>query len=203
MKIIDISVPIHEKMAIYPGDPTVKFKPWPGKDWALTELTLGTHTGTHVDAPHHVFKHGKGIDELPLSKFFGPCRVLDMTHVKRAIELSDLVKVKIKKGERILVKTRNSLKSQEVFRPDYVYLSGDATNYLAKKPIALFGIDAFSVKQRGSGDLRPHTILLQKEIVILERINLRHVTPGKYFLSALPLKLKGRDGSPVRAILMR
>ncbi|MDO8505020.1 MAG: cyclase family protein [bacterium] len=203
MKIIDISVPLHPKMATYPGDPKVTFKPWPGKDWALTELTLGTHTGTHVDAPRHVFKNGTRIDELPLEKFIGPCRVLDMTHVKRAIELKDLKAARIKKGERILVKTRNSLRSQEVFRPDYVYLSGDATEYLAKLPITLFGIDAFSVKERGSGDLRPHTVLLKKDIVILERINLKNVTPGKYTLVALPLKLKGLDGSPVRAVLLK
>lgn len=190
-------------MAIYPGDPQVKFKPWPGEKWGLTELTLGTHTGTHADAPRHVFKNGKRIDELPLEKFVGPCRVLDMTHVKGAIELSDLKAERIKKGERILVKTRNSLRSQEVFRPDYVYLSGDATEYLAKLPIALFGIDAFSVKQRGSDDLRPHTVLLKKNIVILERINLKNVAPGNYMLLALPLKLKGLDGSPVRAVLIK
>jgi len=189
-------------MATYPGDPQVKFRPWAGKKWGLTEITMGTHTGTHVDAPRHVFKSGTRIDELTLSKFIGPCRVLDMTHVKQAIELRDLKAAQIKKGERILVKTRNSLRSQNVFRPDYVYLSGDATEYLAKLPIALFGIDAFSVKQRGSDDLRPHTVLLKKEIVILERINLRSVKAGTYFLAALPLKLKGLDGSPVRAVLM-
>lgn len=203
MRVIDISVPIHPKMATYPGDPQVKFKSWPGKKWGLTELTLGTHTGTHVDAPAHVFKNGKGIDALSLAKFIGPCRVLDMTHVKHAIELKDLKAVRIKKGERILVKTRNSLRSQEVFLPDYVYLSGDATEYLAKLPIALFGIDAFSVKQRGSDDFRPHTALLKKDIPILERINLRHVKAGNYFLAALPLNLKDRDGSPVRAVLWR
>ena len=202
MKIIDISVPLHPGMAIYPGDPKVVFRPWPGKEWSLTEITLGTHTGTHADAPRHVFQNGKRIDELPLKKFIGPCRVLDMTHVSRAIELYDLKAAHIKKGERILVKTRNSLRSQEIFRPDYVYLSGDATAYLAKLPIALFGIDAFSVKQRGSGDLRPHTVLLKKNIVILERINLKDVVPGKYTLLALPLKLKGLDGSPVRAVLL-
>lgn len=203
MRIIDISVPLYPGMATYPGDPAVKFRPWPGKDWALTEVTLGTHTGTHVDAPRHVFKNGTRIDELALSKFIGPCRVLDMTHVTRAIELHDLKAAKIRKGERILVRTKNSLRSQDVFRPDYVYLSGDAVGYLATLPITLFGIDAFSVKQRGSDDLRPHTVLLKKNIVILERINLRAVKPGVYFLAALPLKLRGLDGSPVRAVLIR
>lgn len=203
MKMIDISVPIHPAMATYPGDPIVKFKPWPGKDWALTEVTLGTHTGTHADAPRHVFKNGKRIDGLPLEKFIGPCRVLDMKHVKQAIELRDLTAAKIKKDERILVKTRNSLRSDANFYPDYIYISGDAVEYLAKVGIVLFGIDAFSVKQRGSDDLRPHTVLLKKEIVILERINLKHVKPGKYFLVALPLKFMGLDGSPVRAVLWK
>ena len=204
MKIIDISVPFYPGMASYPGDPMVKFRPWPGKDWRLTEVTMGTHTGTHVDAPRHVFQNGKGITELPLEKFIGPCRVLDMTKCPRAIELKDVKAARIKKGERILVRTRNSLRGDaEIFRPDYVYLSGDATEYLAKLPITLFGIDAFSVKQRGGDDLRPHTVLLKKNIVILERINLKQVVPGRYTLLALPLPLKHLDGSPVRAILLR
>lgn len=202
MRIIDISVPIHPKMATYPGDPKVYFKPWKDKDWALTEVTLGTHSGTHADAPRHVFKNGKRIDELPLSKFVGTCRVLDMTQVKRAITVQDLRKERVRRGERIIVKTRNSLRRQDRFFPDYVYLSGDATEYLAKLPIALFGIDAFSVKERGSGDLRPHTVLLGKNIPILERLYLRHVKPGRYTLVAAPLKLKGLDGAPVRAVLI-
>lgn len=202
MRVIDISVPIHPAMATYPGDPPVKFRPWPGKDWALTEITFGTHTGTHADAPRHVFKNGTRIDELPLSKFVGPCRVLDMTHVKHAIELHDLKAARIKRRERILVRTKNSLRAQNAFRPDYVYLSGDAVGYLAEMPIALFGIDAFSVKQRGSDDLRPHTELLRRDIVILERVNLRRVKPGTYTLVALPLKLRGLDGSPTRAVLL-
>ena len=203
MKIIDISVSTHPGMAIYPGDPKVRFRSWPGKKWGLTEITMGTHTGTHVDAPRHVFREGKGIDKIPLAKFIGPCRVIDMTHVEHAIELRDIRAASIKRGERILVKTRNSLQSQEIFRPDYVYLSGDATEYLAKLPIALFGIDAFSVKQRGSDDFRPHTVFLKRDIPILERINLKAVKPGNYFLAALPLNLKDRDGSPVRAVLWK
>ena len=204
MKIIDISVLLAPAMAIYPGDPEVKFRPWPGKDWGLTEITMGTHTGTHMDAPSHAIKNGKGITDLALDKFIGPCRVLDMTKVKHAIKLRDLKAAKIKNGERILVRTRNSLRGDvEVFRPDYVYLSGDATEYLAKLPITLFGIDAFSIKQRGSDDLRPHTVLLHKNIAILERINLTHVRPGGYTLVALPLPLKGLDGSPVRAVLLK
>ena len=202
MRIIDISVPIYPKMATYPGDPQVKFRPWPGKDWALTEVTLGTHTGTHADAPRHVFKNGRRIDELPLSKFIGPCRVLDMTHVKRAIEPQDFKKARLRRDERVIVKTRNSTRRQDRFYPDYVYLSGSATEYLAKLPIALFGIDAFSVKERGSGDLRPHTVLLSRNIPILERLYLRRVRPGRYTLIAAPLKLKGLDGAPVRAVLI-
>lgn len=202
MRIIDISVPIFPQMATYPGDPKVRFKPWKEKDWALTEVVLGTHTGTHADAPRHVFKNGKRVDELPLAKFVGPCRVLDMTRVKRAIAVQDFKKARVRRGERIIVKTRNSLRRPDRFFPDYVYLSGDATEYLAKLPITLFGIDAFSVKERGSGDLRPHTILLGKNIPILERLYLRQVKPGRYILAAAPLKLKGLDGAPVRAVLI-
>ena len=203
MKIIDISIPIHPKMLLYPGDPKVEFKSLPGKTSYLTKMTLATHMGTHLDAPRHVFKSGQTVDKIDLDKVVGSCRVLDMTHVKSSITVTDLKKTKVKKGERILVKTKNSQRGLKKFYGDYVYLDGDAADYLAKKKIRMFGIDYLSVKKKGGKDLRAHNSLLKAGIIIVETINLRNVKPGKYFFVGMPLKLKGLDGSPVRAVLIK
>ena len=82
-------------------------------------------------------------------------------------------------------------------------MASEAAAFLAKKRIALFGIDALSVKERGSLDNRPHTALLSRGIPIVEGLDLHRVSPGRYFLTVLPLKLSGLDGAPARAVLLR
>ena len=174
-KIIDISLPIHEGMIMYPGNPQVKITKKHGTTTVHSEITLGSHTGTHIDAPSHVFEKGNTLDQIALSKFIGNARVLDCSRVKEAITIQDLKKHGIKRGERILVKTSNSRRGFEKFYDDYIYLDGDAADYLAEKGIALFGIDSLSVKKRGGPDLRPHTSLLKKNIPIVEGLNLKNV----------------------------
>ena len=202
MRVIDISLSLHKNTIIYPGNPEVNIKTIKRKTSTHSEIAIGTHTGTHVDAPKHVFENGAGVDKADLNKVVGKCRILDMTHIKEAIGVDDLKKEKVKKGERILVKTRNSQRGFEKFYDDYVYLGGEAAEFLAQKKISLFGIDYLSVKKRGGQDNRPHMELLKNGIVIFEGLDLSKVKPGKYFFVGLPLKFKGLDGSPARAILL-
>lgn len=207
-KIIDISLPLYNGMITYPGNPELKLRPprrgqkFLASTSFLTEINIGSHTGTHVDAPSHVFPKGKPIEVFKLAQLIGECRVIGMTHVKKAIMVSDLQKEKIKNGERILVKTNNSIRGFKNFYHDYIYLDGDAAEFLAKKNIGLFGIDYLSVKQKGSADTRPHTALLKKNIPIFEGLDLSKVKPGKYFFIGLPLRFTGIDGAPARAILV-
>ncbi len=203
MKIIDISILIHERMVIYPNNPRVEFESVRTKHSWLTKITMGSHTGTHVDAPRHVFERGRGVDEIPLERFVGPCRVLDMIHVKKEIGRNDMEKAHIKKGERILVKTKNSTRGYKKFYPNYIYLGSEAAQFLAARKIALFGMDYLSVKKRGSEDNRPHTELLRKGIPIVEGLDLSRVTPGRYTFIGPPLRFKGLDSSPIRAVLIR
>ena len=201
-KIIDISLPIDEKTVVYPGNPKVNIKTMYGKTSTYSEIKFGSHTATHIDAPKHVFKRGFGVDKIDLKKVIGECRVLDMTNVKEAVKVGDLKKVNIKKGERILVKTKNSQKGFKKFYNDYIYLDGAAAEFLAQKKILLFGIDYLSVKKRGGKDIRPHTELLKNGIVIFEGLDLSKVKPGKYFFIGLPLKFTDLDGAPARAVLL-
>jgi arylformamidase len=202
MKIIDISLTLNKNTIIYPGNPKVNIKEKKGKTSIDSEITIGSHTGTHIDAPKHVFPDGDGIDKIPLEKIIGECRVLDFADAEDSVKISDLERHDIKAEERILAKTKNSSRGFNEFYDDYVYLDGDAAEYLAQKRVTLFGIDYLSVKQRGSSDTRAHTELLKNDIVIIEGLDLSQVEAGKYFLIALPLKFTGLDGSPARAILV-
>ena len=201
-RLIDISIPLHEGMMTYPGNPEVTMEWVRTPNTFLTKLTTGTHAGTHVDAPRHVREDLTPVDEVELERFFGPCRVLDMTSCKEAVRVKDLESHEVQEGERILLKTSNSERGFKQFYDDYVYLDGDAADYLAEKKVALVGIDSLSIKKRGGDDQRPHESLLLIGIPIIEGLNLKDVEPGQYTFIGLPLRLKGRDGSPMRAVLI-
>lgn len=202
MTIYDISLPLSARTMVYPGNPRVSVKSLRSKTSYISEVTLGSHTGTHVDAPRHAFKTGRGVDRLPLDVLIGPCRVLDLTRVVSSIAVADLRPMRIRAGERILAKTQNSRRGFRKFYSDYIWLAPEAAKFLAEKKIALFGIDYLSVKQRGSPDNRSHTELLRRNIPIIEGIDLSRVKPGRYQLICLPLRLVGLDGAPARAVLL-
>lgn len=201
-KIIDISLPLDHSSVVYPGNPVVEIEEHKGATSVHSKLTLGTHTGTHIDAPRHVFNDGQGIDEMDLDAFYGDCKVLDMTHVIGSVTQADLMGREILKGDRIILKTSNSERGFDAFYDDYVYLDGDCAEYLADIKIALIAIDYFSIKQRGGSDNRPHTAFLEKNIPIIEAVNLKSVDEGSYTLSAFPLRIKNGDGSPARVVLI-
>lgn len=205
-KIIDISLPITDSMPVYPGTAETRIvavKSASGSS-TLSEITLTSHAGTHIDAPNHVQGGGdEGIDEIALDKFYGRCRVLDMTDCEASISIESLQNYDLQAGERILLKTHNSVRGFEQFYDDYVYLESGAAQHLAAIGVSLVGIDALSVKQRGAQDNTAHTALLSKGILIIEGLNLEEVEQGDYTLIALPLAFKGIDGSPTRAVLVK
>ncbi|MEI8337779.1 MAG: cyclase family protein [bacterium] len=203
--IIDISIALSPSTIVYPGDPAIKvevFKEWSETTSKLSEIAMGTHSGTHIDSPAHCLKDGKRIEDLPLDIFVGPARVLDFSNLLEKITKADLISKNVKNGERILAKTRNSKEGFATWRDNFAYLDGDAADYLADIGIKLFGIDYLSVKQKGSKDNRAHTSLLSKNIPILETIDLSKVLEGEYFLVCAPLKIAGVEGAPTRALLL-
>ncbi|MDA1334516.1 MAG: cyclase family protein [bacterium] len=201
--IIDISLSIHKSMITYPGysHPKIKHKWW--STTADSEITLSSHTGTHVTSPRHLYMGTRGVDSYPLKQLVGPCRVVNFSRVRKVITMDDLRSVRIKQGERILAKTSNSKRGFRRFYGDYVTIDGDAADFLAKKKISLFGIDALSVAKNDEADLRAYTSLLKKNIVIVEGLNLEGVSAGKYTLVVLPLSFRSLDGAPARAVLMK
>lgn len=208
MKIYDVTVPISETVPIYAGDPPVKLEVCKaiakGNPANVSQICLGVHTGTHVDAPNHFIDGKRRVDQLDLGKLIGNCRVIWIDERVDAIEphhLGDLANV-----ERVLFKSRNSAfwnEPEKGFRTDFTYISPDAARTLTNNGVKLVGIDYLSVEKFGSDDFATHITLLEKEIVILEGVDLREVPPGDYELICLPLKYIGGtgDGAPARTIL--
>jgi len=209
MKILDISIPIRTGMTVYPNNPAVVIeqvsKIADGASSDVSQITFGSHTGTHVDAPKHATLGAGDVASLPLSHFYGPAKVFDMSHLAPgdAVKVADLESKDIQAGDRILFKTSNSARGYDSFYSDFVYVSGDAAEFLANRGVVLVGIDYLSIKQKGSKDNRPHTALLDKNIAILEGINLRDVAEGSYTLAAFPLNIADADGAPARAVLVQ
>lgn len=205
-RIFDISLELSPATVTFPGDPPVQISHpcqiSKGDPCNLSLLSLGSHAGTHIDAPRHFFENGLSVDQLGLEHFAGPARVLEIPD-KQVVTPGDLKPFGIKQGEIILLKTKNShLIKQPVFCRDFAYLSPEAGRYLAEIGIRTLGFDYFSVEPSESETYEVHDALLGKGIVIMEGLVLTDVPPGHYTLAALPLKIKGADGSPVRAVLI-
>lgn len=203
-QIIDISLPLYQGTIVYPGNPSIEIEETTSLSGSvISKIVFGSHTGTHIDAPKHVVTGGESLDQISLETFVGDCRVIDCTKDEISVKRQTLENQNIQKGERILLKTNNSLRGFETFYNDYIFVSPEATAYLAEKEVSLVAIDYLSIKQRGSKDNSPHTNLLGKNIPIIEGIDLSKVEAGEYFLVLLPLKFMNIDGAPARAILLK
>lgn len=205
----DISVPLKQGIVYFPTDPL------PPKIYRLHDRNLGakvtmsvleiiSHTGTHIDAPLHFIADGSTISDMPLDATVGPARVIAIKD-KESIKAAELKKHNIKKGERILFKTRNSPAGYEAdkFSDDYCYLDDDGADYLVEKGVRLVGIDFITIGtiKRMENIAKTHEALLGAGIYILEDCALAHVPPGEYELLCLPLLIYGGDAGPCRAVL--
>ena len=207
-KCYDISVLLGSESIDYPGDTPYQRKMvqtlQDGDDCNLSELTMSAHAGTHLDAPLHFFSDGKTIDQYPVEKFILSAHVVPIVD-GASIEPRELESIHILPGEGILFKTENSITGRienGVFQKDFVYLSPEGADWCVRKKVGLVGIDYISVEQYGSRTSPVHRKILGNGILILEGINLTGVPVGKYTLYCLPLKIRGGEGAPVRAVLM-
>ena len=210
MKYYDVTVPISETVPIYKGDPPASVKNESsmanGDAANVTSLCFGAHTGTHVDAPNHFIEGTRRVEDLEIEKLIGACRVVEIADDVTAIGPDHVPN--ISGVQRLIFKTRNSAfwnTPEDGFRTDFTYITPEAARVLAVSGLSLIGIDYLSVEKFGSEDFATHKILLEKEIVLLEGVDLRDVEAGDYELICLPLKYLGStgDGAPARTILRK
>ena len=200
--IYDISPLVDETIAVWPGDTPFSAKDLlrieDGASVHLSTITLSCHTGAHADAPCHYLAGKESIDEAPLEPFLGPCRLVDVTPKDQAIRPEDLDGVELE--PRMLLRSGCGT-DRSVFPDPLTCLTVELIEYLAGSGVVLIGLDSPSVDRFDSKELPCHKALYEHRIANLENLALDSVPTGRYELIALPLRLKGRDASPVRAIL--
>jgi len=204
----DISVSISPDLVVWPGDPPVKIEMVNdmhlGHEANLSRLDISAHTGTHMDAPLHFVKDGLSLDKMHLDAGIGPARVIAIQDPV-SIKIDELRKHDLRKGERILFKTKNSENewTEKPFMYDFVHLETDAAEYLAKNEILLCGIDYLSVSGINKNETPVHRALLEAGIWIVEGLFLKGVEPGNYQMICLPVKIKDSDGAPARVLVRK
>jgi arylformamidase len=200
IKYIDVSLPLTDRLSAWPGDPAFLQEPVrsleAGDAYAVSRLTLGTHTGTHVDAPAHLLADGRGVDSLSLEILVGRARLVDVGGHAR-VERDHLEQLDLSDHLRLLLKTRVSGGAEAVG------LAPAAAAYLVQIGIKLVGIDGPSIDPEDSADLPAHRALLAAGVVIVEGLDFAEAEPGDYELICLPLRIPGADGAPARAVLRR
>ena len=201
-RIYDISRTVSARLAGWPDDTPYRYasvcRLTEGASVNLGTLTMSPHTGTHIDAPYHYDDQGKTVAQLPLEIYLGPAAVVHVEGKER-ITREDLPKRWLK-VPRLLLRT-GGWEDDTRFPERIPVLAPDVPAWLQAHGVILLGLDVPSVDLIESKDLPIHHALGNAGIAILEGVDLRAVPEGFYELIALPLRLEGVDGCPVRAIL--
>ena len=201
--LIDISQRVSATAAVFPGDTQFTLRKVAemshGASCDVGTITTTLHIGTHADAPSHYAPGAPSIADVPLDRYFGPCRVVE--RLGDAPVTAEQVRAwRLMAGMRYLLRSRTAV-DPAVFPDAFAHLEPDAAAALADARVALFGIDTPSVDHRDSKTLDAHKQLLRGGVAILENLDLSHVRPGPFELIAFPLRIDAADASPVRAVL--
>ena len=204
MKIYDITASICDDLPSYDNkkstvDDVLQIKNGDACNFSI--IKISSHTGTHADVPKHFIDNGSCNATTPLEHFFGRAKVIRLS-VNSHVRKEDLETHDIREGDIILLDTGQSkFMRQGEFKEDYIALAPCAAEYLVTMKIKTVGIDYLSVDPYNAPGFPAHKMLLGNGIAILEGLVLDSVPEGEYTLSALPLKIPGGNGSPVRAVL--
>lgn len=198
---IDISMPLHNGMAVWPGDTPFQYKldATYEKDGAnVGQVQMSLHAGTHIDAPYHYDLTGKAIDSLPLQLFIGPVYIVELLDVEQ-ITLADIERLTIPFGERLFFKTKTAW---DTFRFDekFTTIAPSVIRYLKGQGVKLIGIDSPSVDSLSS-KLETHMACRDEDMYIIENLRLEQLMQGEYDFIGLPLYIRGADASPIRAVV--
>jgi arylformamidase len=202
---IDISQVLNDKIPVWPGDTPFQYM----VSWGMEEsgsvnvgqVTMSTHTGTHIDAPYHFDNEGKKVIELDFNLYIGPALVVQLQQ-PTSIGLKELQDVPLQGVKRLLIKS-GAWQDKTVFPKSIPHIEPELAAYLAEQGVQLLGLDLPSVDPLDSKELSAHHELNRHGIHILEGLVLDKIEPGEYELAALPLPLEQADGSPVRAVIRK
>jgi arylformamidase len=207
-RLLDVSVLLAPGLAAYPGNPEFDMTPVKriasGDSSNNSRLVMGTHTGTHVDAPRHFFDDRPGADSLPLELLVGRARVIDLPH-RGGITEAHLAAAGLREDLRVLLRTPNSAlwNSSQGFYKDYTYVTEGGAKFLVDQGVKVVGVDYLSVEQFKKAGAPTHHVLLGSGVIVIEGLNLSEAEAGQYEMYCLPLRIAGADGAPARVVLKR
>jgi arylformamidase len=213
MQIFDVSRVLANELAPWPGDTQfhfeLKWKMAEGATVNVGAVEMGVHNGTHADAPFHFTEGAATIDQIPLETYLGDAVVVDLTQLletnpTRQITIADLEScaVALESAPRLLLKT-GVWNDSKNFPTSIPVIAADVPEWLRAQKVRLIGLDLPSVDPIDAKNLVNHHALAAARIAIVESLDLSEVEAGTYHFSALPLRIKGGDAGPVRAILWR
>ena len=198
------------KTPVYEGDAPMRFDflkdMRKGDNFTLSVYSMGAHSGTHIDAPMHFIANGAPVDQIALDPLIGAARVIDIPDSVQAIDAAQLNRHEWRGAKRVLFRTRSTLRGwmdSSHFHRDFAYIAPDAAQLLADAGVVLVGVDYISAEQFGAPAPRTHRILLGRGIPIVEGLDLRPIQAGDYDVIVLPLKVRGHEGAPARAIVRK
>ncbi len=201
-RIVDITRPLHDGIPVWPGDPPVSLRPSASLP-AVSQLSLSSHAGTHVDPPAHFVVGGRTVDTLPLETLLGPAWVAHLpgyAPITGAMLAAAAIPSAV---TRLLLRTANSDRVAAGFDPAFVGLAPDAAAWLLERQVRLVGIDGPSIEPFDATGEPVHHLLLGAGVIIVEGLALAGVAPGPWELICLPLRIAAGDGAPARALLVR
>jgi arylformamidase len=207
-RLVDVSVLLAPGLPTYPGNPAFELTPVKriaaGDSSNNSRLVMGTHTGTHVDAPLHFFDGRPGADALALELLIGRARVIDLPH-RGGITEKHLASAGLREDLRVLLRTPNSAlwNSSEGFHSDYTYITEGGAKFLVDQGVKVVGVDYLSVEQFKKAGAPAHRALLGGGVIVIEGLNLSDVDAGQYEMYCLPLRVANGDGAPARVVLKR
>jgi arylformamidase len=208
---IDVSAALDPASTpVYEGDAPMQFDFLKdmrrGDAVTLSKLSLGAHSGTHIDAPMHFIRDGSAVDRVALTRLIGSARVIDVPDSVQTIDAGELNRHAWRGSERVIFRTRSSVRKwmrSATFHRDFAFIAPDAARLLADAGVRLVGIDYLSSEQFGAPSPVTHRILLGEGIPIVEGLDLTEVIAGDYDLIVLPIKIRGHEGAPARAVMRR
>ena len=185
-----------------PREPQLSAQGWVDVTATLDPARTPVYEG---DAPMHFIANGAPIDQVPLTALVGSARIIEIPDSVQAIDAAELNRHEWKGARRVLFRTRSTSRGwmDSAFHKDFAYIAPDAAQLLADGGVVLIGVDYISAEQFGAPAPRTHQILLGKGIPIVEGLDLRPVQAGDYDLIVLPLKVRGHEGAPARALLRK
>jgi len=207
---IDLSYPLENGQPNFPYDPKISIVTHQTVSvlgYNMAQISMGTHQGTHLDAPYHFLDDGKTIDEIPLDRFYGPAVLVDLASdgpldpkTQLTVEMFEPHAAAFQAGAKVIYRTGwDRMFGKPTFFSDFPSLTLDAARWIAGRKIGMLGMDTPTPSSQW---LECHHILLANgtEIVIVESLTNLKALPSRFTFAGFPLNIKGRDGSPIRAV---